>query len=66
MDREELKKELKFQMEELLQAAAEFGFYFTFETISNRYIEYGRNDVVTIYSDEKDFGIEIYDNKGGE
>lgn len=66
MDRKEMKEELQRQMNELLAAAADLGFCFAFETLSQNYIQYCRNDVITIWSDELDFGVDVYDNKGNE
>ena len=64
MDREEMRKELKSQMEELLRAAERLGFSFKFETISWSHVEYCLYDTIDISSDEEDFSIEVYDKQG--
>ena len=50
------------KMDDLLEEARELGYYFTFNTVRwpNKV---GRNEIVTIYSDEEEFAFDIVNSE---
>ena len=58
--------DLSNKMTALLMEAEKKGCYFSFETLTKHATEYRRDDVITIYSDDMDFGFEVIERKDNE